>query len=670
MDAYEATKVVFSRIQALDPDEAAKIMGLLIIQDHGEKEMIRLAFGPESLLQTVMAKARRELGLLSASSSPTSAPRPQSPFQQLSRQNSGRAPPSPSPLSVSSPSSWAQAPVFSRNNGVAPEDVAGAGEQELMSPGNNGAAASFFPRAGDALVDDLQLQEQLAFLNDGGGATMNHAHQLGGTFDGGDCRSPGPGDGSGMFPYGLGWAPGHRRSASANELFLGDNSLGWKPCLYYARGFCKNGSSCRFVHGASLQDVDDAPVAEQQQQQCHDFLLRYKSQRLGHPSHGFPYSPTGSLPGSPSSASKCLSFLMQQQHNDNQRAAAAMILGGGDEAHKFMGRPRLDRTDLASMMNNPGSRQIYLTFPADSTFREEDVSGYFRMYGPVHDVRIPYQQKRMFGFVTFVLPETVRLILAKGNPHFICDARVLVKPYKEKGKVPDKYRKQQQQGDFSGCTTPNGLDGRADPFDLHQIGARMPQHSNSANEMMMRRKQEEDQQAAEFQHAVELQSRRLMGLQLLDLKSRAAAAATAGMALPTMPMANAFTASQQPGETTVVASPLESNEQIKGSSVFAAESNAAPKEGVDKVESADEANHKTDSDESARGEHNLPERPFASPTKSSTTGSHDGFSATTATMNTGGGTNHLLPSALDMPSPRPYFLPMSRLSSDHGAIGM
>jgi hypothetical protein len=55
-------------------------------------------------------------------------------------------------------------------------------------------------------------------------------------------------------------------------------------------------------------------------------------------------------------------------------------------------------------------------------------------------VRIPYQQKRMFGFVTFVYPETVKLILAKGNPHFICDARVLVKPYKEKGKVPDKFR--------------------------------------------------------------------------------------------------------------------------------------------------------------------------------------------------------------------------------------
>ena len=50
------------------------------------------------------------------------------------------------------------------------------------------------------------------------------------------------------------------------------------------------------------------------------------------------------------------------------------MLGGDEAHHKLMGRPR---TDLASMMN-PGSRQIYLTFPADSTFREEDVSNYFR----------------------------------------------------------------------------------------------------------------------------------------------------------------------------------------------------------------------------------------------------------------------------------------------------
>ena len=45
----------------------------------------------------------------------------------------------------------------------------------------------------------------------------------------------------------------------------------------------------------------------------------------------------------------------------------------------------------------------------------------------------------MFGFVTFVYPETVKEILAKGNPHYICESRVLVKPYKEKGKVANKY---------------------------------------------------------------------------------------------------------------------------------------------------------------------------------------------------------------------------------------
>ncbi|CAN6325339.1 unnamed protein product [Urochloa humidicola] len=678
MDAYEATKVVFSRIQALDPDHAAKIMGLLLIQDHGEKEMIRLAFGPESLLHAVMARARKDLGLL-LPASPTSVAAAAAPFLQLPRQNSGRgAGGAPSPLSVSSPSSWAQAPAFSRSNsassnGAAEDAVAAAAGEELPSPVNGGGAAPFFPSShgggGDALLDDLQLQEQLAFLNEGGGGNPA-AHQLPGLDGGGECWSPGPGDGGGMLPFGLGWpnggGPVHRRSASVSELCLGgggggSDGFGWKPCLYYARGFCKNGSSCRFVHGGLPDDAAakmEAAAADQQ-----DFLLRSKSQRLC-----FPYSPTGSLPGSPSAATKCLSFLLlQQQQDDRAAAAAALMLGGADDAHKFMGRPRLDRVDFASMMN-PGSRQIYLTFPADSTFREEDVSNYFSIYGPVHDVRIPYQQKRMFGFVTFVYPETVKLILAKGNPHFICDARVLVKPYKEKGKVPDKYRKQ-QQGDFSGCTTPTGLDSR-DPFDLHQLGSRMLQHSNSANELLLRRKLEEQQQAAELQQAIELQNRRLIGLQLLDLKARSTATASP---LPT-PTANAF-ASSQSMSTTAVESPPESGEQLKLSSAFAPEGKV---NGGDKEESAGDASpNAADSDQS--GEHNLPDSPFASPTKSAVF-AHDSFATETESgasrivvdsgSNTDAGSNHLRPPMLDIPSPRPYFFPMHRLSSDHGAMGM
>lgn len=57
------------------------------------------------------------------------------------------------------------------------------------------------------------------------------------------------------------------------------------------------------------------------------------------------------------------------------RAAAALMMG--EDLHKF-GRSRLERNDFSMNGVNPASRQIYLTFPADSTFREEDVSNYFR----------------------------------------------------------------------------------------------------------------------------------------------------------------------------------------------------------------------------------------------------------------------------------------------------
>lgn len=61
-----------------------------------------------------------------------------------------------------------------------------------------------------------------------------------------------------------------------------------------------------------------------------------------------------------------------------------------------------------------------------------------RKYGAVQDVRIPCQQRRMFGFVTFVSAKTVEDIFNKGNPHFVRGARVLVKPYREKSKPIDR----------------------------------------------------------------------------------------------------------------------------------------------------------------------------------------------------------------------------------------
>ncbi|XP_008445867.1 zinc finger CCCH domain-containing protein 53 isoform X1 [Cucumis melo] len=533
MDSYEASRIVFSRIQNLDPENASKIMGLLLIQDHGEKEMIRLAFGPEALLHSVILKARKDLNLPavnspSTPSTPSSSP---SPFAlstnpiSISRQSSSSSRLGISlPLSLTIPSpssssavSWAAGFSSDLQNS----------DDHLISPGNLPLGSSCFAAGGapaSDMIDEFQLQDQLSFLNDGSPTIGVKNSDL--FFPPADLSSSPTGGGFGSYGGDATWGGGpvHRRSCSVNDACLGTEDLncglGWKPCLYYARGFCKNGTSCRFLHGG-LGDSDasaaavGSPSKMDMMEQCHE-LLRSKSsaqQRLAAASqlmasaNSFPYSP------------KSINFLLQQQQNDSQRAAAAAAaaLMMGEDLHKFSRSSRLERNEFS--MNgsagiiNPASRQIYLTFPADSTFKEEDVSNYFSMYGPVQDVRIPYQQKRMFGFVTFVYPETVKLILAKGNPHFVCDARVLVKPYKEKGKVPDKYRKQQQiDRDFSPCGTPTGLDSR-ELYDHLQLGSRM--FYNTHQDLLWRRKLEEQQ--ADLQ-TLDLQSRRLLNLQLLDVK--------------------------------------------------------------------------------------------------------------------------------------------------------
>lgn len=570
MDAYEATKIVFTRIQSLDPENAAKIMGLLLIQDHGEKEMIRLAFGPESLLQSVVLNARKDLGIL-----PPSPPQQQ---PMLSRHNSSsRLVSRPPPLTVLSSSLW-----------VPPEEL---------------------------VADELAV-------NDDGQSPM--------------------GCGGEMSPYGMGWA--------GQRCFGADPAgLGWKPCLYFARGYCKNGSSCRFLHGLP-EETGAAAAAKIDAVVDQELLFRSKSQRfMSSAAAPFPYSPTGSLPQSP----KCMNinFLLQHQQNESQRAAsvtaAAAALMLGEDPHKFIDRPRMD----FSGMLNPGSRQIYLTFPADSTFREEDVSNYFSIYGPVQDVRIPYQQKRMFGFVTFLYPQTVKLILAKGNPHFVCDARVLVKPYKEKGKVPDK-KQQVDRADFSVCTTPTGLDSR-DPYDLQQLGARMLYASNG-QESLFRRKIEEQR---ELQQAIELQHRRFMDLQFLDLKRNSTTTPNVVIAAPPPPFQ------------------ITTNTLEKDNSPRPEQELTSPKEEGDFQE---------------RAEHNLPDSPFASPTKQSfsagdfssfVTESDSGAAASSSaspSLLASSATPALLASSLlpatttleSMASFKSCFFRIPRFSSGTGAVGL
>lgn len=85
-------------------------------------------------------------------------------------------------------------------------------------------------------------------------------------------------------------------------------------------------------------------------------------------------------------ANKCINFLQQKrlQSAESPRAAAALMMG--DDMH-ILSRSRFEGGDFGlnggAGISNPGSRQIYLTFPADGTFKEEDVSNYFSTYGPV-----------------------------------------------------------------------------------------------------------------------------------------------------------------------------------------------------------------------------------------------------------------------------------------------
>ncbi|CAL9145770.1 unnamed protein product [Musa hybrid cultivar] len=662
MDAFEATQVVFSRIQSLDPENAAKVMGLLLIQDHGE-ELIRLAFGPDALLQSVVLKARKELGLLPPATSPSAAASAAPYASLLGRQGfsarffGGGA----GPLSESSSTSWAPPSVFSRTN----SNAGGAGDElqssDELENASNPAPTQFYDGSGDGadLIDEFQLQDQLSFLNDGA-ATAAHGLQIGPKRDlfyqelDGNFRSPSSHGENALFPYSGGWASAagnHRRSCSATDNYLGSEAagLGWKPCLYFARGYCKNGNSCRFLHGqpddSNAAMAGGGTVDAALEQQCQELLLRSKSPRQLAAS-AFPYSPTGSVPASPSGTNKSMNFLVQQQ-SESQRAmaaaTAAALMLGGNGSHKFMGRPwMMEKSDFATGMANPGSRQIYLTFPADSTFREEDVSNYFSIYGPVQDVRIPYQQKRMFGFVTFVYPETVKLILAKGNPHFVCNARVLVKPYKEKGKVPDKKQQQPQaeRGDFLGCTTPTGLDTR-DPFDFPQLGSRMMFNNSINQEALLKRKLEEQKQVAELQQAIELQNRRFMGLQVLDLKNRNHFNSIATTTTNNITSPIIATTQSNGGSSTSQEEPTCQNKNSNPVAAAAAVSVAAEPlqkaaqqsavksqkpDSVDKGESCDGEPTCKVADigfqqSCSSVEHNLPDSPFASPTRASSSSS-------------------------------------------------
>ncbi|KAG4203835.1 hypothetical protein ERO13_A04G009600v2, partial [Gossypium hirsutum] len=235
-----------------------------------------------------------------------------------------------------------------------------------------------------------------------------------------------------------------------------------KTCHYFNKGYCKHGSNCRYFHGEVSDHLpqmfvhldgatgykDHVMSLEKLEVELVELLRTKRGDPVSiaslpllyYEKYGKVLQADGYLTESQrhGKAGYSLTKLLARLKNairviDRPHGQHAVILA--EDVPKYM-ENRNDRNDPGPIVN--GSRQIYLTFPAESSFSEDDVSNYFSNYGQVEDVRIPSQQKRMFGFVTFVSSDTVKMILAKGNPHYVCGARVLVKPYREKSKLVDR----------------------------------------------------------------------------------------------------------------------------------------------------------------------------------------------------------------------------------------
>ncbi|KAI3870545.1 hypothetical protein MKX03_022738, partial [Papaver bracteatum] len=421
MDLSESMIIVFNRIQKLEPENASKIIGYLLVQEHSDREMIRLAFGPDNLILSLITKAKNVLRLspkqLSPQISPTMSSESVSDFSLFT------------PFSPASSRSLSSPPAF--------RAAASYWDQQVIVDQQSIRNMDFNPQnCSDLVADDYHFPNQTQFLSLDD--RLDHRHDY----------------------YYQESALGNlnsrvsRRSGSLPEFPL-------KICHYFNKGFCKHGSSCRYFHGQPLQDsfshiLNGGELLREENVMSPGSLekLELELTELLRSRRGLPVS-IASLPmmyyEKYGRILQAEGYLTESQRHGKAGYSLTKLLARLKNSIRLIDRPhgqhsvvlaedapnymeyRGEMTDSGGTA--AGSRQIYLTFPADSTFTEEDVSNYFKGFGPVQDVRIPCQQKRMFGFVTFVYPETVKIILAQGNPHFVCGARVLVKPYREKSRL-------------------------------------------------------------------------------------------------------------------------------------------------------------------------------------------------------------------------------------------
>ncbi|KAL3508401.1 hypothetical protein ACH5RR_027802 [Cinchona calisaya] len=434
MDSFEAAKVVHDRILRLEPENVArKIVGYIYLHDFPDQEMIRLALGPDQLIHNLIQKAKAALMLASTPvpSPPISPNMNPTPISDPSLQYTPFPPASPRPFS--SPVGFrVSAPFWERQLAPDQQPLSNADFIQMTYP--------------DSVPDEYRFQNQF----------MGVEEQI-------DPVSLRSSDFPGDFYYPE--AAFCNAKTGGSRIPLSQLEFPIKTCHYFNKGFCKHGSNCRYFHGQSFPDSYSRAFGPNSNENAYDDvflpgslekleleiteLLKY---RRGHPvsiaslpmiyyeKYGKSLQAEGYLTESQrhGKAGYSLTKLLARLKGsirliDRPHGQHSVILA--EDAPKYM-EFRGERNDPGPIVS--GSRQIYLTFPAESTFTEEDVCNYFSTFGVVQDVRIPCQQKRMFGFVTFASADTVKMILSKGNPHYVCGARVLVKPYREKSKLIER----------------------------------------------------------------------------------------------------------------------------------------------------------------------------------------------------------------------------------------
>ncbi|GAB2258545.1 hypothetical protein Droror1_Dr00014705 [Drosera rotundifolia] len=414
MDVTDATKLVLTRIKSIEPEMASKILGYLLLQKNSEEQMIRLSHGPNKFIEDVVQEVKQLLESSKASSLHSDVPLTYAPLSPaLHRLVTSAA--SPSALRLPPAHSW-----------------------DLRVPNEPVLNSDFAPLGYP--VEDYRLRSHHPQYT-------NFVDQLG-ELD----SMP-----TGYFPETF--MRTNRRLPSFPEFPA-------KICHYYFKGNCKHGSSCKYLHGHPVMDhlsqpmgsnildfgVDDSVFVPGSLEKLEHEVIELLKCQNGNPVSiaNLPllyqemYHKTLQAEGyltesqrhgrAGYSLTKLLARLRSVRLIDRPHGQHSVILA--EDAAKYHLENHSERKDPGPIVS--GSRQIYLTFPAESTFTEEDVSNYFSDFGEVEDVRIPCQQKRMFGFVTFTSASTVKIVLGKGNPHFVCGARVLVKPYREKSKVIDR----------------------------------------------------------------------------------------------------------------------------------------------------------------------------------------------------------------------------------------